>query len=183
MHPDNSPQILFFSGCGFVCLEVSLGQEEGWVLVLMVAICHHPGRCSAQVLSSLNTWEKAAVAGSHVLTLKSTIPGIGRCGGGGRSERWDERMNALWSLSSLYCFQQFRTPAGFLDSPSITSLGREDPLEKEMQPTPVLLLGKSHGQRSLAGYSARGHKELDWAAEHARTMTSRTGAPHLWLLR
>ena len=29
----------------------------------------------------------------------------------------------------------------------------EDPLEKEMQPTPVFLLGKSHGQRSLVGYS------------------------------
>ena len=32
-------------------------------------------------------------------------------------------------------------------------LGREDPLEKEMQPTPVFLPGESHGQRSLAGYS------------------------------
>ena len=31
--------------------------------------------------------------------------------------------------------------------------GQEDPLEKEMQPTPVFLPGKSHGQRSLAGYS------------------------------
>ena len=27
------------------------------------------------------------------------------------------------------------------------------------QPTPVFLLGKSHGQRSLAGYSPWGHKE------------------------
>ena len=32
---------------------------------------------------------------------------------------------------------------------------------RKWQPTPVFLLGKSHGQRSLAGYSARGHKELD----------------------
>ena len=31
----------------------------------------------------------------------------------------------------------------------VRSLGQEDPLEKEMQPTPVFLLGKSHGQRSL----------------------------------
>ena len=36
----------------------------------------------------------------------------------------------------------------------VPSLGREDPLEKEMQPTPVLLPGKSHGQRSLAGYTS-----------------------------
>ena len=30
-----------------------------------------------------------------------------------------------------------------------------------MQPTPVFLPGQSHGQRSLVGYSPRGHKESD----------------------
>ena len=30
-----------------------------------------------------------------------------------------------------------------------------------MQPTPVLLPGKSHGQRSMVGYSPWGHKESD----------------------
>ena len=40
-------------------------------------------------------------------------------------------------------------------------LGQEDPLEKEMQPTPVFLPGKFHGQRILAGYSPWGHKESD----------------------
>ena len=39
------------------------------------------------------------------------------------------------------------------------SLGWEEPLEKEMATTPVFLPGKSHGQRSLAGYSPWGHKE------------------------
>ena len=39
--------------------------------------------------------------------------------------------------------------------------GREDPLENDMAPTPVLLPGKSHGQRSLVGYNPRGRKELD----------------------
>ena len=43
----------------------------------------------------------------------------------------------------------------------VRSLGWEDPLEKEMQSTPVLLLGKSHGQRSLVGYSPWGRKESD----------------------
>ena len=43
----------------------------------------------------------------------------------------------------------------------VRSLGREDPLEKEWQPTQVFLLGKSHGQKSLAGYSPWGHKEPD----------------------
>jgi len=35
----------------------------------------------------------------------------------------------------------------------VQSLGWENPLEKEMATTPVFLPGKSHGQRSLAGYS------------------------------
>ena len=43
----------------------------------------------------------------------------------------------------------------------VRSLGREDPLEKEMATTPVFLPGESHGWRSLEGYSPRGHKELD----------------------
>ena len=30
---------------------------------------------------------------------------------------------------------------------------------RKWQPTPVLLPGKSHGQRSLVGYSPWGHKE------------------------
>ena len=43
----------------------------------------------------------------------------------------------------------------------VRSLGREDPLEKGMLPTPVFLLGEFHGQRSLAGYSPWGCKESD----------------------
>ena len=43
----------------------------------------------------------------------------------------------------------------------VQSLGWEDPLEKEMATTPVLLPGKFHGQRSLVGYSPWGCKELD----------------------
>ena len=39
--------------------------------------------------------------------------------------------------------------------------GLEDYLKKEWQPTPVFLPGKSHGQRSLAGYSPWGRKESD----------------------
>ena len=43
----------------------------------------------------------------------------------------------------------------------VRSLGWEDPLEREGQPTPVFLPGEFHGQRSLAGYSPWGHKKLD----------------------
>ena len=35
------------------------------------------------------------------------------------------------------------------------------PWRRAWQPTPVFLPGKSHGQRSRAGYSPWGHKELD----------------------
>ena len=43
----------------------------------------------------------------------------------------------------------------------VQSLGQEDPLEREWLPTPAFLSGKSHGQRSLAGYRPEGHKESD----------------------
>ena len=38
---------------------------------------------------------------------------------------------------------------------------RRIPWRREWQPTPVFLPGKSHGERSLEGYSLWGHRELD----------------------
>ena len=43
----------------------------------------------------------------------------------------------------------------------VWSLGQEDPLEEDMAATPVFLPGKTHGQRSLVGYSPWGGKESD----------------------
>ena len=43
----------------------------------------------------------------------------------------------------------------------VWSLGQEEPLEEEMAATPVFSPGKSHGQRSLAGYSPWGLTESD----------------------
>ena len=43
----------------------------------------------------------------------------------------------------------------------VQSLGREDPLEEDMQPTPVFLPGEFQGQRSLAGYSPKGCTDSD----------------------
>ena len=53
-------------------------------------------------------------------------------------------------------------------------LGREDPLE--WLPTPVFLPGKSHGQRSLAGYSPQGCNHRPsippaWLVFHGRTLS------------
>ena len=43
----------------------------------------------------------------------------------------------------------------------VWSLGREDPLEKEMATHSSILAGESHGQRSLVGCSPWGREELD----------------------
>ena len=42
----------------------------------------------------------------------------------------------------------------------VQSLGQEDPLEKEMQPTPVFLPGEVHGQRRLVGYKSWGRRRV-----------------------
>ena len=49
-------------------------------------------------------------------------------------------------------------PAKLGDTGLITGL--EESLEKEMATTPVFLPGKSHGQKSLAGYSAQRRKRV-----------------------
>ena len=40
------------------------------------------------------------------------------------------------------------------------------PWRRKWQPTPVFLPGKSHGQRSLVGYSPWGRKESAWLSTH-----------------
>ena len=55
------------------------------------------------------------------------------------------------TLQNLPAVQEMKVP----------SLGWEDPLEKEMATHSSIVTGKSHGQRSLAGYSPWGPKGLD----------------------
>ena len=43
----------------------------------------------------------------------------------------------------------------------VQSLGKEDPLEKEMATHSGVLAWESHWQRSFMGYSPWGHKESD----------------------
>ena len=45
------------------------------------------------------------------------------------------------------------------------------PWRREWQPTPIFLPGESHGQRSLAGYSPRGLKELDMTERLALSLS------------
>ena len=42
----------------------------------------------------------------------------------------------------------------------VKPLGQEDPLEKEMETHSLFLSGKSHTQRSLAGYNPWAHKRV-----------------------
>ena len=43
----------------------------------------------------------------------------------------------------------------------VQSLGQEEPLRRKWQPTLVILPGKSHGWRTLAGCSPWDHRESD----------------------
>ena len=52
----------------------------------------------------------------------------------------------------------------------VQSLGREDPLEKGIQPTSVFLPGESRGQRSLVGYSPWGHRARHNSTRHTRLL-------------
>ena len=62
------------------------------------------------------------------------------------------RSTAIWS-ALLYCSLVAQEVKNLLATweTQVRSLGQKDPLEREWQPTPVFLPGKSHGQRSLAG--------------------------------
>ena len=48
-----------------------------------------------------------------------------------------------------------------LGRPRLDSWVGKIPWRRKWQPTPGFLLGESHGQRSLAGYSTWGHKKLN----------------------
>ena len=48
---------------------------------------------------------------------------------------------------------------------------RKMPWRRKQPPTPVCLPGESHGQRNLAGYSPRGHNDLDMTEVTYHTCT------------
>ena len=66
-----------------------------------------------------------------------------------------------------------------LQEMQVQSLCWEDPLRQEMA-TPVFLPGESYGQRSLAGYSPRDHKE-SYVNEHARMWCNEH--PSIWAVK
>ena len=79
---------------------------------------------------------------------------------------------------SILCLEKWHFPGGAppvaqmvkktagMQETQVWSLGWKDPLEKGMATTPVFLPGESHGPRSLAGCSPRGHRAgHDWATD------------------
>ena len=64
-------------------------------------------------------------------------------------EGWKASMEAQWQRICL----QFRRRGS---RPWVAKI----PWRKKWQPTPIFLLGKFHGQRSLAGYSRWGRKRV-----------------------
>ena len=85
-------------------------------------------------------------------------------GGRGNRRFQDERgifsfPHSLYSLGASLVAQTVKNLPTMQET-WVGSLGQEDPLEKGI-PSPVLLPGEFHEQRSLAGYSLRGRKEWD----------------------
>ena len=70
----------------------------------------------------------------------------------------------LWSYTSAQVVLVVKNPPAsaedIKDMSSIPGSGRF-PWRRKWQPTPVLLPGESHGQRSLVGYSSWGRKGSD----------------------
>ena len=104
-----------------------------------------------------------------------TVPGLGRSTEEGigyalwKSPTWEQKHKAL--RASLVAQMAKNLPATEGDTG-----GRFDPWvgkitwRRVWQPTPVFLPGKSHGQRSLVGYSPWAHTDSDMT-EHASTHT------------
>ena len=62
-------------------------------------------------------------------------------------------------------------PANTGDTREMDPWVRKIPWRRKWKPTPVFLPEKSHGHRSLVGYSPKGCKELDTVSVYARTCT------------
>ena len=90
------------------------------------------------------------------------------------------RMQTPWGQGIFSLFSHYFIPsAQNTNRPNETSMMcyinpwvRKIPWRRAWQPTPVFLLGESHGQRSLAGHSPQGREESDTSevTEHACTM-------------
>ena len=81
----------------------------------------------------------------------------------------------IWKVILFRNFNSQHVTNLLLDSVFICSLGTSAQ-RRQWHPTPVLLPGKSHGRRSLVGYSPWGHTESDMTERlHFHFSLSRIG--------
>ena len=68
-----------------------------------------------------------------------------------------------------------KNPSASAKDGCLDPCARKNPWRRKWQPTSVFLPGKSHGQRSLVGYSPWGCKESghDLATKHKQNLTLR----------
>ena len=78
----------------------------------------------------------------------------------------DRRAWLPWWLSGWRIHLQCRRHRRHAFDPWV----RKIPWRRKWKSTPIFLLGKSHGQRSLAGYTPWGHRESDMTYEKITTM-------------
>ena len=86
--------------------------------------------------------------------VRISPPSVGGCGFGpwaGSSKGASAKAQQVKNLPAMQEVQETW----------VRSLGQDQPPEEEMQPTPVFLPGKFHGQRSLVGCSPKGLQESD----------------------
>ena len=88
-------------------------------------------------------------------------------GAGGRCGSWQLQGHLVWGHQAW--LRHYSPALGFPGGSDIKnlpavwdsrvpSLGRQDPRRRESLPTPVVLPGEFHGQRSLTGYNPRGRR-------------------------
>ena len=89
----------------------------------------------------------------------------------GHGTTWNNRLVLNWerSVKAVYCHPAYLTSSGSDSKTSVCNAGDlgliprlgRSPWRRKWQPTPVFLLGKSHGLWSLVGYHPWGRKESD----------------------
>ena len=131
--------------------------------------------CGYDWLNCGHRWLKSIPRPSHLLKGQKVRSGIYSCNhvvvsSGNQSPSWSSleptknqlisinsgvtKKGLLWIIRySYHCLQCGR--------PGFDPWVRKILWRRKWQPTPVFLPGKSHGQRSLVGYSPWGHNESD----------------------
>ena len=110
---------------------------------------------------------KAGVLGGGFTVLVETVKLTEACSLLWPQDSMKDSFNSSCPLRTNFCIfraslvaQMAKNPPGMLET-WFDSWDGKIPWRRECLPTPVFLPWKSHGHRSLEGYSPRGWKELD----------------------